>query len=451
MRGVLLACVLAACGNDAGLLLDVHPGDPGVRRVEVLLPNDNAPGTYMGVPTGVLPAAQGPKIAGPVYAVVDRTGGTIDGGGALRVLLTPGEVTQVPAILVLGYDANDTPIRYAVVTDPSGDIQLPHTTSAHLVVDLEPITSVPLSGGPNATASPRLVRWDGASFDGPSARCFGILTGSGGDRTGTFFGPDGDLDCDHAQPECDDTWYMRVRAASKCATTQPGQNDPDTLDACRIGDSAGCRDGDPNAMACVAQLPAVCVPAEVCDQCGDQLDASCTRQQLTDPKTSHVECTIYVKTDAASGNKTFCDTPATALAMPPRFGNGYACTGVAGFADPMMPANALASTVPLDAAPADRLSFNCHADQTNFTFAVTNTATTPLDPALPETYAVLLFGVHATAMSTVTPRLLALPIHVQYVDVGNDGQACPTPALQCDLLPDANTQADDPMWHCAGG
>jgi hypothetical protein len=450
MRGVVLACVLAACGNDAGLLLDVHPGDPGVTRVEVLLPNDNTPGTYMGVPTGVLPAAQGQKIPGPVYGVVDRTGGTVDSGGALRVLLTPGEVTQVPAILVLGYDANNTPIRYAVVTDPMGDIQLPHTTSAHLVVDLEPITTVPLNGAPNATASPRLVRWDGTTFDDATARCFGILEGTASERTGTFFGPDDDVDCDHAQPECDETWYLRVRGASKCATTMPGQNDPETMDACRIGDSAGCRDGDPNAMVCVAQLPAVCVPAEVCGQCGDQLDPSCTIQQLADPKTSHVECTIYVKTDASTGNKTYCDMPAMMLPMSPPIGTSYTCSGVAGFADPMMPANMLTATLPLDASPTDRLAFSCHADQTDFSFAVTNVATASLDPALPETNAVMLFGVRPRATTTTT-RLLALPIHIQYVDIGNDAQMCPTPALQCDLLPDANTQADDPIWHCAGG
>lgn len=441
MRGVALACLLAACGNEAGLLLDVHPGDSSVARVEVLLPGDQ-PGKYMGLP----PAMTGAKVPGPVYSVVDRTGGMLDGAGVLRVLLTPGDIAAVPAILVLGYDANDTPIRYAVVTDPNGWIALPHTTSTHLVVDLDPITTVPLSNASASTASPRLVRWDGMTPDDATAKCFGILSGNGSGRTGIFFGPDGDLDCDHAQPECDDTWFMHVRNPGKCATTMPPPMD-DTMDACRIGDSAGCRDGFAGSNACVAQLPGVCVPAEVCDQCADGLDPSCVAQQMTDLKASHLDCTIYVRTNNSDGSKLFCDTVATTLAMGTLFGSGYTCSGSNGFADPMMPANALATEIPLDAAPGAKLSFNCHAGTTDFAFAVSTIATTGVDPALPETQAALLFGVQSPS-TTASPHVLALPLHVQYVDVGV--QLCPPEAMHCDLAPDANTQADDPIWHCAG-
>jgi hypothetical protein len=413
----------------------------------VLLPGDQ-PGTYMGMPTGVLPAAQGPKIVGPVYSVVDRTGGTVDGGGVLRVLLTPGEVDAVPAILVLGYDAQDTPIRYAVVTDPSGAIALPHATSAHLVVDLDPITTVPLSTAGNATESPRLVRWDGTSFDDATAKCFGILSGTGTGRTGIFFGPDGDLDCDHAQPECDDTWYLRVRNPGVCATTMPPPDDADTMDACRVGNSAGCRDGAPNADQCTAQMPAACVPAEVCDQCPD-LDPACVAQQMTDLKASHIDCTLFVRTASdGSNSKIFCDTPASSVAMDTLFGGGYTCTGLTAFADPMRPTSGVSADLALDASATDRLTFACHGGTTSFDFGVTNPMATPLDPALPETQSVLVIGVHSAVNATVT-RALGLPIHVQYVDVGL--QSCPTPAMQCDLAPDANTQVDDPIWHCAGG
>jgi hypothetical protein len=456
MRGVVLACVLAACGNDAGLLLDVHPGDPAVTRVEVLLP-DSQPGKYMGVPSGVLPAAQGPRIVGPVYAVVDRTGGTIDGDGALRVLLTPGEVTEVPAILVLGYDANDTPIRYAVVsnspdpTDPnaSGDtIKLPHATSAHLVVDLEPIMTVPLAGAMTATGSPRLVRWDGTAFDDASARCFGVLSENGSMHAGIFFGPADDLDCDHAQPECDQDWYMRVRGTSACATTMPPADDMDTMNACRIGKSPGCVDGTGSSNVCGAQSPALCVPAAICDQCED-LDPSCVAQRMTDPATSHIECTIDVRTDTGTGDKLMCDTPATTVVRPDLFGPGYSCSGFIGFADPMSPTSSASADLQLAGAPGDTLTFTCHGDMTTFELAVTAPMIgVPVDPALPETQSVVVIGVHSVGNPTQM-RMLSVPIHVSYRDVTSQ-TACAIPAMQCDLALDASTQADDPLWHCAG-
>jgi hypothetical protein len=303
---------------------------------------------------------------------------------------------------------------------------------------------VPLSGAADAPMSPRLVRWDGTTFNDASAKCFGILTGTGTGRTGIFFGPDGDLDCDHAQPECDDTWYLRVRAASACATTTPPPDDVDTLDACRIGNSVGCRDGA-TSTGCVAQEPAICVPAEVCDQCGDTLDPSCVQQQMTDLKLGHIDCTIYVKTEG--GGTTFCGTPASTVAMAVLFGGGYTCSGMTAFANPMMPSSSVAADLTLDAAPTTKLTLACHGGTTDFDFAVTNPTTTAVDPAEPETQSAVVIGVQSAANSTIM-RLLALPIHVQYVDVGN--QTCPTDSMQCDLFPDVNAGVDDPLWHCAG-
>ena len=138
---------------------------------------------------------------------------------------------------MLGYDANNTPIRYAVVTDPNGAIQLPYATSAHLVVDLDADHDACRSANATNAIGVAAARAAGTARASTvaTAKCFGILSGTGAGRTGMFFGPDGDLDCDHAQPECDDTWYLRVRDPSKCATTMPPTNDATTMDACRLG------------------------------------------------------------------------------------------------------------------------------------------------------------------------------------------------------------------------
>jgi len=441
MRGVVLACVLAACGNDAGLLLDVHPGDKDVVRVDVLLPGDQ-PGHYMGLPPAQLATpVNGPKIQGPVYAVADTVSGEVDSSGALRVLLTPGDITEVPAILVIGYDANATPIRYAIVGEPDGSsIPLPHTTSSHIVVNLDPITASPVMNEANATASPRMVRWLGKTYDDASAKCFGVITGSGTARAGVFFGPDGDLDCDMARPECDDTFFLKINTT----TTQTGQCATDhadeiTADACRVGDPVACID---NVGGCKPLVgPAICVPATVCDRCGggqDTFDDQCFLDAAADQATLSVACDLPVM-DTGNGYAFCSSDPQQQLPLDfgPYLGTGFGLDGVAGFIAP--PVLVGSSTLALNGLDA-QLAVGAMAGQHALLFDV-QTGTAPvIDPALPSTTAVLAVGFADAGAD----RVLVLPFAASFTDC--------THTASCRIVTGVKNGSPytDPIWHCVG-
>jgi hypothetical protein len=444
MRGVVLACVLAACGGDTGLLLDIDAN--GVASVDVFVARAKT-ASRMGMP----PANTTKPTLGDVYAVIEHT--TVDVGtdGRARILLQRGDLSDVPALLVIGYDANHAPIGDAVITDPSGSITLPVTKENRLVVELDPAMPMLLANArtPAGNSTTRIARWSASSRGGDDSNgsCIAVLhDGDNQTVAGTFFGPDGDTDCDNAQPECDDAWFLRTKDAGLCGTTVSPPLD-DTMDACRIGDTAACKDGVANAnAACVAEVPGRCMPSKVCEQCASDLDPNCVGQQLTDPNTPHISCTIAIRTETGA-DPTICAGASTSVTMDSQFGPGYFCGGSAGFADLQMPQIAMGQDLQLASSPDAKLTFGCHAGSTQFALAVTDPNVSPIDPAKLDTQGLLVFTV-AAPNNIPPPRLLVLPITVSYLDMGTG--PCAQPGMTCYFDPADSTGGFDTLWHCAG-
>ena len=439
MRGLALVVLVAAC-SDTGVLLDVHT-DPSVASVEVFVARAQS-ANRMGMP----PAASARATQGPVYATIDHTLVDVGKDGRARVLLQRGELTEVPAILVLGLDAQGNAASYAVVTDPSGAIQLPATKEIDLVVNLDPAAPTTIAQARMPMAGVHVARWSAESQgkDDPKGACVALLEGSNTAVAGTFFGPDGDTDCDAAQPECDDAWYLRVKDPGKCATdTDPNV---DTADACRIGDSAGCRDNVASSSnTCVAQaVPPICVPHPICDQCSD-LDPSCVAQNLSDENTMHVECTVDAHIEAQASDATLCANRAVSIDMSAYFGGGYSCTGSSTFVDPMSPTMPGMPDLALASGSGPRVTFTCH--QLSFQLDITDPNTgTPITNNM-DTHGAVLVSV-GIPNDPASDRLIVVPITVKTNVIGN--LACDTAGMQCALVPDTTTVPPDPMWHCTG-
>ena len=102
MRRLALLGLVAACGNDPGLLLDVHAGGGDVvndRGVPARQHRGRRHGPAAGRRT-----SSGEDAGHDLHGDRQRDGHGI-GRSRATILLKPGDRTDVPALLVLGYDA----------------------------------------------------------------------------------------------------------------------------------------------------------------------------------------------------------------------------------------------------------------------------------------------------------------------------------------------------------
>jgi hypothetical protein len=445
MRGLALVCVLAAC-NDPGLLLEVHAAsDAAMTRVEVMIPDD-IDDRGMG-----MPPKDSARTPGRVYEVIATTSGDVtDGTG--DILLQAGSLDAVPALLVLGKDAQGAVTGYAVITDPNssdGLIHIRHSTTDEMKVYLSPVTQVPIAEARQHAATDRLVRWDRDGDAGEGA-CVGIIHADG---KGDFFGPDGDRDCDEAQPECDDAWFFKSSGAGLCATQDPPTND-DTLDACRIGMTPGCTDNDPGSGECAVVPESLCVPITVCEECDDPIDMACLDKvsPAMNDKTPLINCTIYVDTVTAAG-PTLCggtDTTAT-ISLHGFIGDGWSCALVPGFIPELG-----GTTMPVQATPlagtANTLAFSCPQPGSQGVDVALRGPADAVNDMTMKTSGALVFTVHDTN-SAAKVHSLALPF-VAHFAATPEG-TCPTlePTMTCSVIPGTVNGGDpymDEMWHCAG-
>jgi hypothetical protein len=437
-----LVCVLAACG-DSGLLLDVNAGSTA-KTVEVFIPRDSV-GNRMGMPPMNSMAMQG-----EVFADVDIASATVDGDHGL-ILLQPGSIDQVPALLVLASDASGAPVGYAVVRDPDGPIQLRHTQSDRINVELEPTSTYPLTPQRAPVTMTQIARWSPQGAD-PAGACVGVIHPDG---SGEFFGPEDDNDCDGATPECDDHWFDRIQGAGHCVTDAILATPDPLMGACRLGTTNGCRDGDPAPRMCAPTPTTICGPSAFCDDCrGKTLEASgCIANSAMSDKAARIECVVGI--DITSGTAMLCDNRVATVDLMPMFGQGWSCNGVAGFADivnaglaTLPPAPLPPATLQVMGANGVTLGLQCHLDTTTLRFGVSATMmmTDVSDPSA-ETWAGVVFGAHQMGSES---NYLVLPIHVTY------GLGCPSDpgmsSLSCGFLLDSHPNAinSDTIWNCAG-
>lgn len=439
MRGLVLVCVLAAC-NDPGLLLEVHASDgAAMASVEVMIPDD-VHGGGMG-----MPPQQSGKTGGKVYEVIETTQADVSDGTA-KVLLQAGSIDAVPALLVLGKDASGGVTGYALITDPNssdGLIHVRHTASDEIVVHLDPIAEVPIAQLHQSADADRLVRWD-KQGDAGDGRCIGIIHGSG---KGDFFGPEGDRDCDAADPECDDTWFLKNEGPGVCPTQTPPPND-DTMDACRIGSTLGCTDNVTEGTDCTTTPSSVCTSLAVCTQCSD-LDPDCITSLASDQHATHVECTIDILDDASAPAMCANTGDRALIDMNGIIGPNSLCAGVPGLITDVSNVGTPMPTVPLLSSTA-MLTFTCAEQGMQGINVTLMGASDHIDPTKMETPGVLVFRVNGDG-SAVTGHVLALPFRAYYEPV--TGNECPTttPAIRCTLVDGLDGSGNaDPLWNCAG-
>jgi hypothetical protein len=445
MRGLALVCVLACACNDPGLLLEVHASDgAAIASVEVMIPDD-VHGGGMG-----MPPKQSAKTAGKVYEVIDTTAADVSDGTA-KVLLQAGSVDAVPALLVVGKDAGGAINGYALITDPNssdGLIHVRHTQSDEIVVHLEPVAQMPIAQARMPAQTDRLARWS-RSGDSNDGGCIGILHADG---RGDFFGPKDDTDCDGADPECDDTWFLKSAGAGACGTQEPPAND-DTMDACRIGMTPGCTDNDPTSGECTVTPASVCVPVTVCEECDDPIDMACLEQAspAMNEKTTLIDCTLYVNT-ANAATPTLCPQTGltTTISLHGFIGDGWSCAAVPGFIPEIGNTTMPVQVTPL-AGTADQLAFACpQAITQGLDVELRGPSDQVLDPTM-QTTGALVFSVR-DANNTASVHALALPLIAHFVSMP-DGTCPQDPTMTCSVVPGTVNGGDpymDEMWHCAG-
>jgi len=434
MRALVVLCLASACG-DTGLMLEIHAGTSDVTSVEVFIPKD-VQDDHMGLPM----AAK--KTAGTVYELADRVTATVSGD--TQILLQPGSIDSVPELLVLGYDANHLAVRYSDVYDPAGPIQLPHTHADTIKVNLEAIAEVPVAGATmgDPTTGPRLARWSHAMLDDPSGDCVALLTDNGrGGFDGTFFSASADdLDCDNAQPECDDTWYLKAVPAQTPPDNPLCVRDdrtPDTMDACRVGNTGACMDNVGDCSA-ITDIP-ICVPAALCNKCNDQIDPSCYMDGITDDATPYIQCDIPVGPDPTNGNViTTCEaTEAASLDLAPNVAAPFTIVS-AEFDQPPAYMGGMPDLV-LAGSTTTTLNVATSTGVPGMTFTVENGATPGIDSGLPDTHALIVITVHGGLT-----RALVLPFVAHYI-------ACQQ-QTSCRLVQGMRNGQPfvDPIWHCSG-
>lgn len=450
MRTLPLLAFLAACGQ-SGLLLDVSPGSKDVKSVEVFVAAQKQ-GDYMGMP----PANSQAATQGPVYEIADTVATPLDSDGHARILLQPGAIDQVPALLVLGYNANHEAITYAIVQDPNGPIMLRHTQSDTIDVTLEPATSssVGMARMPAGT-TPRVVRWSAAKGgDDLQGPCVGVIEDATQGIRGTFFGPHDDLDCDNATPECDDNWFLKIQGAGHCVSNMIA-NDP-FMGACQLGTTAGCIDNNPASGVCTQLQQVVCGPTAFCDDCSNRtLEMSgCLANTSMSDTTPRIECQLLVA-DNGAGGATACDAKASSIdmALLGLFGPTWSCDSISGFTNYLdATMTSLPSTLALKGANSFPLAMSCHLDSTVLGFGVSAPFGAPITDPQQETWAGIVIGVHPTASSTGPNHFLVLPIHVTYV-VGQCPADGTVETLTCGYSPGTGGGTPinaDLMWNCAG-
>ena len=457
MRVLAAICLVAGCGNDPGLMLVVRGGGTSVASVEVFLP-DGVDDASIG-----MPPAKSPPIDGAVFSVIDSVKATITGDA--NILLQPGDLHDVPGLLVLAYDGNGTPIAEAIIRNPDGSpIHLPSTTTTELQITLEPATYLTPTTVTSKTGT-RIARWSPAGPDGDlQGGCIAVLGGDGN----AFFDTKDDLDCDNMQPECNDRVYDFVDTPTTPMTGACVSRDfrmPDTQKACRIGQTVACTDG---VGTCGPPMnntaPPVCVPEALCRSCPNSdstsgtsgLDPACELDALMNgDDVPVVDCDLDALVSASNMLPCADNLPAFDFSM--YAGAGWGCVHIAGFID-----NA-GRLGPGQTAPGDLLfgvdasnlgwdlAASCPtetAPAVQFTMTAVNQTPTPI-PVGTTADALLVFG--AKSPSAAGPFAeLAVPFHLHFHAVQQCSTTTVTATCKLQTLHGGDGTSDE-MWKgCAG-
>jgi hypothetical protein len=319
MRGALIAVtfVVAACQNDHGVTVTVHPGNAAVTKVRL----------YVGVGDSTTTDLTDDSMV----TVTNAEYWTRDPGNEIDLLdvTNHGDVTfnydtseTIPVVIAIGYDDQGQPIAAGVA-----DTLVPATgRNDFLIYDITLVAADPFS----QTSSPMQVGlWSPTTTDLLHASCAGIIDAS---KDHPYFVVlDNDQDCDGlldgSAGECTPDIYHGTRGAdpAKADCLFPTMAANGLGGACQLGGSP-CTDATPVTMES-CQPSTTCLPTSLCAagvcpathpkdfECAADLVAS----GVSVSGQAHYDCVIATDT---SGK--VCNNETLALDRPPT--GGYDCT-----------------------------------------------------------------------------------------------------------------------------
>lgn len=307
--------VVAACQNDHGVTVTVHPNSAAVTKIRL----------YVGVGDSTTTDLTDDSMV----TVTNAEYWTRDPGNEIDLLdVSKGSVTfnydtseTIPVVIAIGYDDQGQPIAAGVA-----DTLIPATgRNDFLIYDIMLVPADPFS----QTSSPMQVGlWSPTTTDLLHASCAGIIDAS---KDHPYFVVlDNDQDCDGlldgSAGECTPDIYHGTRGAdpAKADCLFPTIVATNGLGgACQLGGSP-CTDATPVTMES-CQPSTTCLPTSLCGVCPPThpKDFECAADLIASGVSvsaqAHYDCVVATDT---SGN--VCDHETLALDRPPT--GGYDCT-----------------------------------------------------------------------------------------------------------------------------
>ena len=307
-RLVLALCLLAACGDDHGILVVVTSSDSNVSKIRLFV------GT--GGPTTKTLTIAGPhEISDAIYYDRDPNdrNDVVAVDGARTVKFAYVTDTDVPLVIAVGYDNASQPVSAGVLHD----LAAPTGSNEFVAYQLELAAQVSVFG---TSGELRLGLWSNVldtAMDPYVADCAGIQVA--GEAPYFVVSPD-DQDCDGWKNsdarECTPDVYNGSIDADPRHPTCLVESDPAIPDRyCAIGGEP-CQDGS-GSTGSGCNATNICAPDSLCGLCGDSFacaaDLAAATQNIA--ATPHYHCTLPAQ------DTTLCASAVT-FERPPTGGLG---------------------------------------------------------------------------------------------------------------------------------
>ena len=304
--------LVAACQQDGGVIIYVHPTDPSVDHVRLYLGRGSPTTANLTLPVAGANATARKTVDNATYWVRDPQN-ELDflpatAMSPAKFVFVRGDTTSIPAVIAVGY-AGQRVVEFTT----RFDLALPATKFVVYDLALEhPIHAL-------GDQDPQVATWsEAASVPITTASCAGVVDTRAGSRyDAAFIVSENDQDCDgliSQTADCNDNAWFGSSPAQLAETSCL----VDTGPTCVLG-GPFCTDGMPKDPANCAPTN-YCTPSPLCTACGADL-AQCGLDVTTVKPTAGVpaiECTVHTN---AGGN--LCTE---ALILPPLPTGGLRCT-----------------------------------------------------------------------------------------------------------------------------
>lgn len=417
---VAAALLIAACGNEKSLAIQVVTTDPSITTIELFVGD-----TSCATCAGVAPPSSVAKPHGPVEYTGQgaRFEATVGPGGVAGFRLEPSATTgTVAKLAAVGFTANGTP-RGFVLDDAGFSVDALQGTVRRYTLAAQTILR---AQGPQhgVDLTDQIIVWRAPNAEATTPSCLAIEHRDG---TNEFLVPPGDPDCDgFIANECDPDWYdYAASTATRCLTQ------PTPASACVVGSDPGCTDGIPNTCTPGGKY---CLPERACasQKCGLFDGAGCLAELLPDPAdlTSPVAALRCTVQRLSSSQETCQAITKVALSAASSCTPGFVSLSSA----TVMTSSQLDFS---SASVVGSLQLNAFPSESPCAFALTPAFKVLVAPPLPTV------GDGVLALATSNGSTLLVPVIVNFKLVA----ACsaPSDAMQCIFV---NTSADT-IYTCA--